>query len=119
MSDFSEIGVIQKKLMDATNRIYSMSGSVGQARQVREYDSDRRKNLLAKHSRASINAGESAAASEAIARANPAYLAEFNALAAQRESAERLIANWEAMHVLYEAARSMLSMKKEELKTIE
>jgi len=119
MSDYSDVSLIEKKLRDASSRIFTMSGNVGQARQVREYDSDRRKNLLAKYARASLKAGESAAGSEAIARSDPGYRAEFEALAAQREAAERLIATWEAMHVIYEAHRSMLSMKKEEMKVLE
>jgi hypothetical protein len=40
-------------------------------------------------------------------------------LAAQREDAEKTIAKWDAAFCTYEAARSLLSMAKETIRTIE
>ena len=116
MSDFEDIRKLQKRLEEARNSLHRIAPLVGVAKQVREYDSDRRKNLLAKHSLSALKEGNSVAAAELEARADPIYRNEFEALAAQREASEQRIAEWDAAFASYEAARSILSVWKETVK---
>jgi hypothetical protein len=92
---------------------------LGAAKQVRDYDSDRRKSLLARHIVKHLKTGESATAAEAYGRADPAYHVELEALAEQREAAEKTIAESDAEYASFEACRSLLSMQKETLKTFQ
>ena len=119
MNDHSHIETVQRRLESARNAIHKLAPLVGMAKQVRDYDSDRRKNLVAKYAQSSIIAGKSVAASELDARANAAFHAEFDALAGQRSAAEKTIAEWDAAFATYEAARSLLSMAKETMRTLE
>jgi hypothetical protein len=113
MTSSDEIEKVQRRLETARNDIHKMAPMVGSAKQVRDYDSDRRKNLLAKHMLPHLKAGGSAAAAEVDARANASYQVEFEALATQREAAEKTIAGWDAAFASFEAARSLNSMLKE------
>ena len=119
MSDHSEIEVIQKRLENAVREIRNMTMAVGHAKQVRDYDSDRRKNILAAATVPFLKAGHSAASAEMEARAFLAASSGLDELAAQREDAEKTIARWDAAFCTYEAARSLLSMAKETLSTIQ
>jgi|SRR5215831_3794989 len=133
MSDYSENIEAEKRLRNAIRKIHSLAVAVGHAKQVREYDSDRRKNLLAKYAMESVmhartvkqSTGtitaplKSVAAAEMDARANPAYNAELEALAGQYEASLKTIAEWESAFASYEAARSILSLQKETMRTIE
>lgn len=108
----SDIQQIEEKLRNATRRIHSLAPLVGHAKQVREYDSDRRKNLLATYALPHLKAGLSATAAETEARANCLYQTQLEALSEQREASEKTIAEWEAAFCTYEAARSLLSAAK-------
>jgi hypothetical protein len=119
VNDHSEIAVIQKRLENAVREIRNMTVMVGQAKQVRDYDSDRRKSLLAKAMLPYLKGGASAAAAECDGRADPVYTVGLEELAQQREDAEKTIAKWDAAFCTYEAARSLLSMAKETLNTIQ
>jgi|SRR5215471_4369820 len=119
MSDNGEIFQIEKRMKTSTSILIKLAAQVGAAKQVREYDSDRRKNLLAKHMVPYLKAGHSAAASETMARADARYETEFEAMAGQRETADICIATWEAEHAKLDALRSLLSMQKETMKTLE
>lgn len=119
MNDHSDIMLIEKRLENAIREIRNMTALVGHAKQVRDYDSDRRKTLLAKCMLPYLKGGASAAAAEVDGRADPMYQAELDSLAQQREDAERAIAKWDAAFCTYEAARSLLSMAKETIRTIE
>jgi hypothetical protein len=119
MSDHSEIIDIEKRLRNAIRKIHGLTALVGHAKQIRDYDSDRRKTLLAKHMLPFLKDGASAAAAEVGGRADSAYSAALDALAAQREAAEKTIAEWDASFCTYEAARSLLSMAKTTLSTLE
>ena len=118
LESHDEILEIQRRLKNTIRRIHQLAPMVGMAKQVREYDSDRRKNLLARYVTAALKAGEGVSAAEAAGRADPSYQAELEGLAAQRAAAERTIAEWEASFATYEAARSLHSMAKTTLSTL-
>ena len=67
-------------------------------------------NALAAEQVKYITRGESVAASETLARSNPAYIEKFKALEKAYADACGTIAEWEAIFARYEACRSMLSM---------
>ena len=113
MNDHEHIRDVQKKLKEATARLREMAPMVGHAKQVLKYDSDRCKNLLARYALDGIKAGKTAAAANIEARANPAYQLELEGLSEQRESAEKIIAEYDAEKCRYEAARSLHSMEKQ------
>ncbi len=117
--DQSEISTIEQRLKSSTKRLHALSAQVGAAKQVRNYDADRRKNLLAKYVVRYLEAGESATAAEQYARADGAYQSELEFLAKGHESAEQTIAEWDAEFASFEAARSLLSMQKETMRTLE
>jgi hypothetical protein len=130
IADNDEINVVKRRLEEARNTLHRLAPLVGAAKQVREYDSDRRKNLLAKYAMMALtnarkvreNSGlitaplRSVASAEMEARANQSFQEEIEGLAAQREASEKTIAQWDAAFASYEAARSLLSMEKETLR---
>jgi|SRR5215471_504678 len=119
MNDYFEIKKAQERLEKAIREIRVLSAAVGHAKQVREYDSDRRKSLLARHAISFLKAGHSVGSAETYARASGAYQSELEALSEQREASEKVIAQSEATFATFEAARSLLSIEKEALKTID
>src|SRR5580765_7833098 len=71
-ADHSDVIGIQKRLRSASAELNNPTSVslYAQARQVISYDSDRRKNLLAKYTVKYLKQGESATAAEAMARAD-------------------------------------------------
>lgn len=116
--DHSEIVSIEKRMKTAAKRMHEMVGEMATAMTVLEYDGDRRKNLLARYALPHIKAGESAAASETLARADSAYDAELNQLMGQYELAQSTRKKHDAEHVSWETARSLLSMQRQQLNTL-
>lgn len=119
MTDNTEIAAIEGRMKHCSKRLHEMAASVGAAKQVRDYDSDRRKNLLARYVLPHLKAGASAAAGETEGRSDGRYQEELERLGEQYAEAGRVIARWEAEQASFEAARSLLSMAKETLKTLE
>ncbi len=110
--DFTESSEVAARMQRATKRLHEMAPMVGVAKQVREYDSDRRKNLIAKYQIAHLKKGEGVSASEALARADESYQAELLELGSQLADAEKTIAQWNAEQASFEASRSLLSFSK-------
>jgi hypothetical protein len=109
--DFSESNQIGERLMRATKRLHDMAPMVGACRQIREFNSDQRKNLLAKYMVKHMF-GNSATKAEYLARADENYQYELAALEKIRLEAEQTMSKWEAEFASYEAARSLLSFSK-------
>lgn len=115
MIDDEEIRDIEKKMQECITRMRSLTGQVGIARQVKEFSSDQRKNVLATEQIKFIQRGESVAASENLARSSPAYIEQFKALEKNYADACGTIAEWEAVFARFEACRSMLAMARSTL----
>lgn len=114
-ADFSDVVALQKRLMQAADKLSAMAASVAQARQVREYDSDRRRRCLAIAAKPLLLAGESSAAADTEARASEPYAQAMKQLGAELAAAEKVIAEWEATKIMWESARSLLSMSKSQM----
>ena len=115
MTDHSDVIAIQKRLKTASAELNNPASVslYAQARQVISYDSDRRKNLLARYMVPHLKSGESATAAEAYARAHEAYEAEFQVQAEELQTAEGVIAKRRATETSWESARSLLSFQRE------
>jgi len=119
MTDHDQTKAIQERLKEATRTLHKLAPLLGAAKQVKEFSSDQRKMALAKRMRDYITRGEGASNSEALGRSDPLYIEAMKALATQYTEAERIIAEWQATMCSFEAARSLLAMNRETLRTLE
>lgn len=110
---YSDVAALQKRLVEAADRLSALVPELAKARQVREYDSDRRKSALATVAAPLLRAGESAAAAEMEARASDNYRKAMKAIAGDLLVAERVIAEHEAVKIQWESARSLLAMQRD------
>jgi hypothetical protein len=117
--DSSVIEGIERKLKEATAKLHELAPLVGSARTIKEFSSDQRKNALAGEVTRYIQRGESVAASETLGRSSPLYLEKLKALEEHYKQAEATIAQWQATMATFEAARSLLAMSRETLRTLE
>lgn len=113
VADWSDVESLQKRMADAVTAMSRMAGDVGMARHVQEYDSDRRKRALARAMAASLAGGESAAKAEAEGRASEGYTKELNQLAKEHSAAEQVVMEWDALKLVWETCRSLLSLQRE------
>lgn len=110
--DYSSIESISARLVEASDDIAKIYGAVARARQVREYDSDRRKRVLSVAMKDMLKEGMSAAAAEHTARASESYGEMMKQLGKDLLAAEGIIAEYEAIKLRWETARSLLSCHK-------
>ena len=99
---------VAERMQLATGALHKMTADVGDAKQVREFSGDRRKNLLAKF----VDPALPISKAETMARTNPEYIEELDSLAQQHALAEKTLAEWAAEQASFEAARSLLSYMK-------
>lgn len=109
--DWSDIASIQREMMETSESLESMADEIAKARQIREYDSERRRAALS--SQVSKLLGDhSAAAAEHMARASEAYHRAMAELGSQLFLAEKSVAKYEGLKCKWESCRSLLSMAK-------
>lgn len=118
-ADFTDSATAEKRLRAAANKLHKLVPEVAHARQVIEFASDRRKNLLAEYVAPLLAAGMGVAAAEHTARADPEYQARFEEQATQLRDAYAVVKLWEATQATYDAARSLLSMSKELIRNLQ
>lgn len=111
-ADYSTIEAISARLIEASDALGNMTERVAKARQIRDYDSDRRKRALSCAVVDFLKGGESAAAAEHKARASESYGEMMKARAKDLATAEIVIAEWDAEKIKWETARSLLSVQK-------
>lgn len=119
MSDFTESGAIQQRLMEATQKLKSLSVTLGKAKQVKEWSKEARKQALAEAMAPYIAKGDTAASSEVLARSSPIYVARMKELAEVYADAESAISEWGAAQAAYDACRSLLSFSRETLRNLQ
>jgi uncharacterized protein (DUF1330 family) len=119
MHDDKEVKDIQEKMQDCIRRMAQLAPMVGAARQIKEFSSDQRKNILAAEQVRFIQRGESVAAAENLARSDPAYVTRFKDLEKQYADACATIAEYEAVFARFEACRSMLAMTRESMRILQ
>lgn len=107
-----EINVDQttSRLFEVTKRMQTMAPEVAYARNVVEWEGERKKNLLAKYT--DLISIKSHASAETTARANPDYLLELKELEGQGRDAREVIEKSRADHATHETGRTILSFVK-------
>lgn len=115
MLDGHDITDLEKRLADALAELDRHTETVAWAKQIREFGSDLRKNLLAKYKLPHLKAGESDAKAESYARADESYQTELAELREQFQSAEKHVTRFDVAMAKFDAARSLLSMAKAQL----
>jgi hypothetical protein len=118
-NDHTESLEIAGRLRDTVQYLHDIADKVGEARQVKEFASDRRKNLLAKHMKLVEGANISMGYREMIARQSEDFQAGMKELEEQQLTSERVLAKYEAAKVRADAARSMLSFSKIVMDTLQ
>ncbi len=113
IADWSDTAALQQRMIESVQEMERIAPEVGMAKHVLEYDSDRRKQALARAMRAALAGGESAAKAEAEARASDGYAKELSQLGVEQKMAEQTLKEWEVLKIKWETARSLLSMQRE------
>lgn len=116
--DATQIEKTEEKMVNAVKKLREISPLVGAAKAIINFDSERRKNALAKAQMTYILRGESVAGSEACARNNVEYLETINNLKEQFTEAERQILEYDVTRISWETARSLLAQQRESMKTL-
>lgn len=112
-ADFSDCLALQKKLVQAADKLSVMAGDVAKAKHVREFHSDRAKRCLAIAALPFLKAGLSSAAADTEARGGDAYGESMKQLGKEYVAAEAVLASWEATKIQVETSRSLLAMQRD------
>lgn len=109
---------IARRMNSAVMELVKMSGEVAQARQVKEFNSDRLRRAFSVLVVEQLNNPPNSAisAAEHRARASDTWGAALNDLGEQYKTAIRVLETYEAIKTQYEAARSLLSLEKEKIR---
>lgn len=114
-ADHSTVEEIQHRLIEQCEAMDSLVEKVAKARQIQDYDSDRRKNTLATFVCAEMDKekGLSVSMAEHRARCSRGYEDRMRSLVQDALAAETDIAQWEVHKLRWETARSLLSIQKQ------
>jgi hypothetical protein len=116
--DHSDITAIEKRMKDAARKLHAMTSNLGMALTVMEFNSERRKALLARFAAPHLRAGESSVSAETLARADAGYDLEFQQLFGQYQEAVTQVKEYEIEKISWDTARSLLARQRETLKTL-
>lgn len=106
---------LEKRLCAAVDDLRRRTEAVAMARQIKEFSSDQRKNLLARYKFKYRSEVESDAGQESLARADAQYQSELDAMAEQYRKAEHHIGAYDAAYAKFDACRSLLAMARHSL----
>ena len=112
-ADYSTIEGISRALALASDELANMADAVARARQIRDYDSDRRKRALSLAVRDFLSEGDSATSAEHKARSSDSYQEMMKQTGMDLIRAEKTIADYDACKIRWETARSLLSVQKQ------
>jgi hypothetical protein len=116
--DHSDITSIERRMKEAARKLHGMTSNLGMALTVMEFNSERRKALLARFAAPHLRAGESATSADTLARAEGAYDIEFQQLFGQYQEAVTQVKEYEIEKISWDTARSLLARQRETLKTL-
>lgn len=109
--DWSDIASLQREMMEAADSLAAMGERVARARQVKDFDSERRRSALSCQV-SKLLGDHSAAAAEHMARSSEGYHKAMAELSTQLFLAEKELVAWESTKIKWESLRSVLSMAK-------
>ncbi len=115
MTDDTTITRRQSQMQKAALALAAMADELALAKQIKEYNSDRRKRVFSERVVWYLEEGKSAIAAEHYARADELHKVNHRALEEQYEDAMKVIEQAEAQRILWESARSLLSVEKAKL----
>lgn len=112
MTDNDTISKAQAQMNRCAMDLAKMSADVADAKTAKEFTSDRLKRALSVTVAEFLEAGEGVGSSEHKARAAASYGAALHDLQEQHKSALRVIEKHDALKIMFESARSILSTEK-------
>lgn len=111
--DFSDLSSATQELQKLVDALDGMVDDVADARTALDYDSERKKNSLAKATVKAFTAGsKSAANAEVVARTDATYLEEIENLKNDYAQAERVRLRYEVLRIKADACRTLVSAQK-------
>ena len=114
-ADAHDLYKLTRELENIGKQIEQIGPELAKAKTIRDYDSDRRRNLLAEFASKLHPGSISATAAESVARANPEYVKRFKELSQDLMGAYATISREGGLQARFEAARSILSVTKAQL----
>lgn len=115
MTDNDTITKAQAQLNRCAIELQKLAQDVADAKTIKEFSSDRLKRAFSGAVAEFLGAGDGLGASEHQARAGAAYGGHLNDLELQYKEALRVIEKHDALKVMFESARSILSTEKAKL----
>lgn len=115
LTDQDTIAQAQKQMQKCALELQTLAQDVADAKTVKEFSSDRLKRAFSGAVSEFLGAGDGLGASEHQARASTAYGAHLADLELQYKEAMRVIEKHDAIKIMFESARSILSTEKAKL----
>ncbi len=109
--DSDDVERIISQLESSRDELAGMVEAVGHAKQIKEWDAERRRAALSKQV-APLLASMGVSAAEHSARASAEYVNAMRLLQVDLFTAEKTLAKYEAIKCKWESARSILSMQR-------
>jgi hypothetical protein len=117
-ADAGTVERAERQLERCATQIAALSDELADAKQILEFDGDRRKRALSEVVAVLLDAGESAVAAEHKGRASEAYRNALIHLGTQSRDAHRVVERANALKVQWETARSILSLERIKIQMI-
>jgi hypothetical protein len=118
LADWTDVAELQRRMAETVEAMQAMVGQVAVARQIKEYNGEQRKRVLAVASFPLIKAGGSATASETEAKAGEPYRVALEQLGKQLVTADETLLTFDVLKVKWETCRSLLVMQREGLRQL-
>lgn len=116
--DYHEVIAIEKRMKEAARKLHDMESEMAMALVVIARDKDNMKGCLARYQIKHVKAGESAASSEILARADPEYEKEVKGYNDVLTIAVQTKLAYENEKTSWETARSLLARQRVTMDTI-
>ncbi len=117
-ADAGTVERAERQLERCATQLAAMSDQLADAKQILEFDPERRRKALSEVVAVLLDAGESAVAAEHKGRASEAYRNALIQLGTQSRDAHRVVERANALKVQWETSRSILSLEKTKISMI-
>lgn len=115
ITDNDTITKAQSQMQKCALAIQNMAADTADAKTIKEFSSDRLKRAFSVSVAEFLEAGDSGVAAEHKAKSGKPYGAALHDLGEQYKAAMRVIEQHEALKILFESSRSILSTEKAKL----
>lgn len=114
-ADAHDLYALTRNLDNLALQIEAIGPEVAKAKTIRDFEGDRKKNLLAEFVAPLLANGSGVAAAEYTARAMPEYQERFKKLSQDLMAAYQTLSKEGGLQARFEAARSILSSVKAQM----